>query len=83
MLLEGQALKAEQLGRYPEVLIVLQGNGVKQSARKNPDVKAPPPNIYDFLFEVGIMEIRYIRMLANLCSLTYSMTKMSVSFTNK
>ena len=44
-----------------------------------PDLKIPPPNIHSFLFKVGIMEIRYIRMLANLCSLTYTMARMTVS----
>lgn len=44
-------------------------------------MKVPPPNIHSFLFQVGIMEIRYIRMLANLCSLTYTMAQMTVSFT--
>lgn len=57
----------------------IQENPLKESPRKNGDVKAPPPNIHSFLSKVGIMEIRYIRMLASLCSLTYSMTRMSVS----
>lgn len=29
------------------------------------------------------MEIRYIRMLANLCSLTYTMARMTVSSSNR
>lgn len=50
----------------------------EQAPKRNADVKAPPPNIHSYLFKVGIMEIRYIRMLASLCSLTYTMTRMSV-----
>ena len=51
----------------------------QEKADDEPSVKTPPMNIHRFLNRVGIMEIKYIRMLASLCSLTYEMRRMTVS----
>ena len=52
--------------------------GKKQNAEqasKAKDVKSPPLNIGHYLHKIGIMEIRYMRMMASLCNLTYYMRK--------
>lgn len=38
----------------------------------------PPPDLSAYLQAVGIMELRYIRMLSSLCSQTYFMNKLTV-----
>ncbi len=51
-----------------------------QSAEeKGGAVKAPPADIRRYLKPTGLMEIRYIRMLASLCNETYYLSKLSVS----
>ena len=46
----------------------------KSSAKKP---LTPPPTIDPFLRPVGVMELRYIRMLSNLSALTYLMSKLT------
>lgn len=46
----------------------------KTSGKKTP---TPPPAIDPFLRPVGVMELRYIRMLSNLSALTYFMNKLT------
>ena len=51
-----------------------QSAGEKEAA-----VKAPPADIRQYLKPTGLMETRYIRMLASLCNETYYLSKLSVS----
>ncbi len=38
----------------------------------------PTPNLEPYLKPVGIMETYYIRMLSNLCALTYQLDRVTV-----
>lgn len=49
----------------------------KTASKKATNTLPPPPTIDPFLRPVGVMELRYIRMLSNLCALTYFMHKVT------
>jgi hypothetical protein len=54
---------------------------VLEERHKEGRVQAPPADISHLLRSVGVMELRYVRMLSNLCSLTYYPDKVTVSLT--
>lgn len=46
--------------------------------KKGSSVAPASPDITSFLRPVGVMELRYVRMMSNLCALTYLMDKVTV-----
>ena len=60
-------------------LITCCHSQAQSAGEKEAAVKAPPADIRQYLKPTGLMETRYIRMLASLCNETYYLSKMSVS----
>ncbi|KAL4542680.1 hypothetical protein Ndes2526B_g04631 [Nannochloris sp. 'desiccata'] len=71
---EQQKISTEELLAQAAV----RGDQISKLDAKNSGKKTapPPPAIEPFLRPVGIMELRYIRMLSNMSSLTYFMSKL-------
>ena len=60
-------------------LVACYYSQAQSAGEKEAAVKAPPADIRQYLKPTGLMETRYIRMLASLCNETYYLSKLSVS----
>lgn len=58
--------------------MLLQAEKVQNKAKARKE-KEPPADISKYLRGVGLLEMRYMRMVSNLCAQTYYMQKLTVS----
>lgn len=61
----------------PRFVILTMQASKSESKPSGKKTLTPPPAIDPFLRPVGVMELRYIRMLSNLSALTYFMNKLT------